>query len=68
MKRRNIKVNRRQLRDSLVELKIEMELCSDYLNKLMAAEEPEAKQIYADLIHNVLDSYKNEIPKCLEEL
>lgn len=68
MKRKNIKVKRNELRDSLVELKKEMELCSDLLDKLMAEEKPELRQVYANLMNNIFDSYKNEIPKCIEEL
>lgn len=68
MKRKNIKVKRNELRDSLIELKMEMELCSKYLGKLMECEDPEVRQVYAGLMQNIFDSYLNEIPKCIEEL
>lgn len=68
MKGKKIKVNRNEMRDCLVELKMEMEQCSGYLTKLMTEENVEVKKAYAELMHNIFNSYINEIPKCIKEL
>ena len=68
MKGKKIKVNRLEMRDSLIELKMEMEQCSGYLTKLMTEENPEVRKVYAELMHNIFSSYINEIPKCIKEL
>lgn len=68
MKAKKIKVNRMEMRDCLVELNMEMKQCDEFLTKLMAEENAEVKKAYAELMHNIFNSYINEIPKVIKEL